>query len=394
MHWIIFFVLGIVLFIYVLSIALSILPALGTGAAVSALAGPLLRSRAMARVENAAISQGIVQVGWNGGLVWSLDEKAAGQALGASEMRWAGTALGMAAASCVLLLMHRAGAFRQHTDWFFSPNQRFSDDFSQAALVAAFVITLIFVRAVNGRLISESGLMERARGRVAAWMGAVEDSLRPLDDLRTVQAGIGAACARLGIAERERHDARAEEEIRSRIGDILRGGIDAREMIEPRLGQARREAASLNGVLSTYESFLARVSAALAELAPLGSRSILDHLDLLRGYAETARAEHLPRGEWGEFEAKMAKIAEVLDGLRNFAREDRGEAVSEMDEACRVLGVAPGASKKEARKRWLALQKIYHPDRFVGQDEVRLEAEEMLKRVNWAYEVVSKSGGR
>lgn len=48
--------------------------------------------------------------------------------------------------------------------------------------------------------------------------------------------------------------------------------------------------------------------------------------------------------------------------------------------AWKILGLEEGASKEEIKKAYRRLAKKYHPDRNKS-----LEAEEMFKRVNWAY---------
>lgn len=55
------------------------------------------------------------------------------------------------------------------------------------------------------------------------------------------------------------------------------------------------------------------------------------------------------------------------------------------DDPYRVLGVKAGASRKEIKDAWRELVKRWHPDVQVG-DEAKTQAEEIIKRVNWAFE--------
>lgn len=64
------------------------------------------------------------------------------------------------------------------------------------------------------------------------------------------------------------------------------------------------------------------------------------------------------------------------------------------DECYTILEISPGSTDAEIRSAWRELNKVWHPDRF-GDDEVlRKKAEEKLKRINQAYEILRKSGGR
>lgn len=64
------------------------------------------------------------------------------------------------------------------------------------------------------------------------------------------------------------------------------------------------------------------------------------------------------------------------------------------DECYTILEISPGATDAEIRSAWRELNKVWHPDRF-GDDEVlRKKAEEKLKRINQAYEVLKKNGSR
>ena len=51
-----------------------------------------------------------------------------------------------------------------------------------------------------------------------------------------------------------------------------------------------------------------------------------------------------------------------------------------------VLGVQPDASDEVVRRRYLALVRAWHPDRFQEHRERALVAEERLKEINLAYD--------
>jgi hypothetical protein len=66
---------------------------------------------------------------------------------------------------------------------------------------------------------------------------------------------------------------------------------------------------------------------------------------------------------------------------------DRGATMRD-NEAFRVLGVAPSATRDEIRAAYRRLVKAWHPDRHATSEERRAVAEETVKRVIDAYRAV------
>lgn len=59
-----------------------------------------------------------------------------------------------------------------------------------------------------------------------------------------------------------------------------------------------------------------------------------------------------------------------------------------------VLGISHGASRAEMREAYVALAKIYHPDRYAASDlpqEVRNYLAVMARRINAAYEALESA---
>src|ERR1051326_2166377 len=61
----------------------------------------------------------------------------------------------------------------------------------------------------------------------------------------------------------------------------------------------------------------------------------------------------------------------------------------QIDEAQRVLMVRAGASREQIRQAYLDLVRVWHPDRLGSDAHLRTFAEEQLRRINEAYEVLS-----
>ena len=64
-----------------------------------------------------------------------------------------------------------------------------------------------------------------------------------------------------------------------------------------------------------------------------------------------------------------------------------------MDNLYQVLGVPKTAKQGEIKARYYFLVKAYHPDRYTSTDEKR-QAEEELKKVNQAYEILGDENKR
>lgn len=86
----------------------------------------------------------------------------------------------------------------------------------------------------------------------------------------------------------------------------------------------------------------------------------------------------------------QAYIAGEMEKLRR----EREAAATEMERARRpdpykVLGVRPGTSREEIKRRYRELMAAYHPDKAaMATAEIRKLAEEKVKEINQAYETI------
>jgi len=63
----------------------------------------------------------------------------------------------------------------------------------------------------------------------------------------------------------------------------------------------------------------------------------------------------------------------------------------------RVLELEPGVTLDEVKRSYRELVKVWHPDRFTGDAKLHQKAEEKLKQINRAYEVLEEvflNGGK
>ena len=58
-----------------------------------------------------------------------------------------------------------------------------------------------------------------------------------------------------------------------------------------------------------------------------------------------------------------------------------------------VLGVKPGATEEEIKSAYRDLARRYHPDRFAGNADAAHMAEEKMKEINEAYDLLTRKGG-
>jgi hypothetical protein len=62
--------------------------------------------------------------------------------------------------------------------------------------------------------------------------------------------------------------------------------------------------------------------------------------------------------------------------------------VSRLAQAYRILGVERWASDQELKQRYRDLARVWHPDRFATDARMRVRAEEELKSINAAFDLV------
>jgi hypothetical protein len=62
--------------------------------------------------------------------------------------------------------------------------------------------------------------------------------------------------------------------------------------------------------------------------------------------------------------------------------------ITDLSKAYELLGVKPGVSSRELKAAHRDLAKVWHPDRFVHDPRLQEKAQEKLKEINEAYELV------
>lgn len=62
--------------------------------------------------------------------------------------------------------------------------------------------------------------------------------------------------------------------------------------------------------------------------------------------------------------------------------------MEEIPKPHQILGLNPGASPEEVKQAYRDLVKVWHPDRFAHDDRLRLLAQDKLKEINGAYELI------
>jgi preprotein translocase subunit Sec63 len=63
---------------------------------------------------------------------------------------------------------------------------------------------------------------------------------------------------------------------------------------------------------------------------------------------------------------------------------------SEINRCYRTLELEPGASLEQVKQAWHELAKVWHPDRFPNDTKLQRKAQERLKGINGAYEILKQ----
>lgn len=63
---------------------------------------------------------------------------------------------------------------------------------------------------------------------------------------------------------------------------------------------------------------------------------------------------------------------------------------SEINRYYRALELEPGASLEQVKQAWRELVKVWHPDRFPNDPKLQRKAQERLKEINGAYEILER----
>ena len=71
-------------------------------------------------------------------------------------------------------------------------------------------------------------------------------------------------------------------------------------------------------------------------------------------------------------------------------RNNEKHMTSEINRCYRALELEPGASLDEVKQAWRELVKVWHPDRFPNDTKLQRKAQERLKEINGAYEILEQ----
>ncbi len=66
--------------------------------------------------------------------------------------------------------------------------------------------------------------------------------------------------------------------------------------------------------------------------------------------------------------------------------------MDEIERALEIFGLGPDTTSKDIKQAYRDLVKVWHPDRFPNDPRVRRKAEEKLKEINQAYEILQGYG--
>lgn len=116
-----------------------------------------------------------------------------------------------------------------------------------------------------------------------------------------------------------------------------------------------------------------------------------ERLQMLNFLVEIAKCDgHVAQSE---IEA-LREVAQSMGLSQNDVDSMLNLGGNSLDEAYKVLGIAPGVSDEEVRSAYRRLAREHHPDRVASLgDDVRHAAEEKFKQINHAKDVVYQARG-
>ncbi|MFP6627083.1 MAG: molecular chaperone DjiA [Deltaproteobacteria bacterium] len=178
----------------------------------------------------------------------------------------------------------------------------------------------------------------------------------------------------------------------------LDGTLDRREVaairnfFERELGYKDERLLWLRDVMKESMRSSATVEAVCAEIA--AGYGLNERLIALRVMTAVAQADgHVTAGET-EFIARVAELLGLGAFRSGFAGGPAGPSRSQqLAEALGTLGLGAQASAEEVKQAWRKLSMENHPDRAAHLgEEFRHVAEQQMRKINGAYEVLKQAG--
>ena len=100
------------------------------------------------------------------------------------------------------------------------------------------------------------------------------------------------------------------------------------------------------------------------------------------------RRERANLGLWATAPLGLARKAagDIANPASN--RNNEEHMTSEINRCYRALELEPGASLEQVKQAWREMVKVWHPDRFPNDAKMQRKAQERLKDINGAYEIL------
>jgi DnaJ-domain-containing protein 1 len=302
--------------------------------------------------------------------------------------QWGGLLSGGVTGLLVLAMLHKGGAFQGLSFLDRSVG-------GMVNMVAGGILSLTIIVWAVLRVFPEERWQAKVRRHLEERVARVRDSETCLGELQAHVASIATHAEHLGLDWPTADPAFIQERVEARKADLLQGVLTFDQLFKEDLARLREEGRRLEKARAIHGRVLETLRQVTAELAPLGSRPLLDQLEILRGAVELAKKKHLGKREWSLFTSRLSEIEALARQLPNYAREGTGQDEEDtLTTAYRALGLSPETDAAQVRQRYLRLQKLLHTDRLQGESpEVRSAAEGLIKEINRAYEVIKKKGG-
>lgn len=294
------------------------------------------------------------------------------------------------AITCAVLLavpyvLYKTGSFRQVT-FFDSPaNEGVSWFFS--SVMTGIAIGYLFHWTRESR--SPSLFENEARKTLSALNEYLAGVSRPLTALA---ASIRESGRQLGVS--------LPDPTRERLAGFVQSHglqtLAAPDSLRRHVGELQRDAQLLDGTLRELARRRDQVQSQLRRTATAVNRSsvasfIHEFEDHDQAFNSDSFVEVVAQGDWAMARQYLDVLFQALQGLEARAEAGPGDreqsasrpgegAVTDEDEARRILPVPPSASREEIKRVYKALVATWHSD--------KTKDESMLRRLNQAYQLL------
>nr|MBA2670751.1 J domain-containing protein [Gemmatimonadota bacterium] len=325
------------------------------------------------------------------GILWSVDQTALRRYSDTRFWGWVSAAWSIGVTLYCLKLLHERGIISGVGWWSWGTTYPVAE---RPTLLFAVVISLMCLALGLARLRPATRMLrciETRASQLAAVTSERDRRLWELDEVQALQRHLTSLARSVDAVFPVDHVAR----VRHLLVSAPRG-----ELLDPErrrvlcirvLAEAQIDVAGLEVSQHCRAEVAELLFLALREVARSRDNGLLRELDQLHDHGLRAPELQslLAARRWKDHARVLREMRAELQALLEKAthapdrKANRSESTSDAVRAREILGVGPADTRETIRAVYARLAGIYHPDRgLVASDEA-------MKRINWAYHVLS-----